>query len=385
MATRQRSLENHGAIIPYATIPLMRETRVLPLIDDAEGLAEVSAAAAETGFVGLDTEFVRERTYYPQLCLIQIATENLVACIDPLSPIDLAPLFTVLFRDDCTWVLHSARQDLEVIFNRAGRLPARLVDTQIAGALIGLPAQLGLQGMLSRLLGVELGKTETRTDWSRRPLPTAAVEYAIDDVRYLLPVWGTLRPELEALGRLDWLEEDCARLLAAPVVGDAMSIFERMRGIGALEEPSQAAALALLDWRERKARAVDRPRRWILSDEQLVRIARARPRDATSLAALRDLPKKLVTRSGAEILAAVGREPSPDEVERLRRAALGRQADPGRLKSLQAAVRREAEALDIEPEVLATRRELAALAVGEPPDTLIRGWRAAPIARAAEA
>lgn len=360
----------------------MPEARVLPLVDDADGLAAVSAAVAEAAVVGIDTEFVRERTYYPQLCLIQIATDRLAACVDPLSAIDLTPLLTELLRDDCTWVLHSARQDLEVIWNRAGRLPARLVDTQIAGALIGLPTQLGLQGMLSQLLGVELGKTETRTDWSRRPLPAAALDYALDDVRYLLPVWGTLRPRLEALGRLGWLEEDCRRLLETPPVGDAMAIFERMRGAAALDDPSRAALLALLDWRERKARAVDRPRRWILSDEQLLRVARARPGNPTALAALRDLPKKLVARSGAEILAAVARAPSPEESERLRRAARSRQAEPSKLKELQAGVRREAEELGIEPEVLATRRELAALAAGDAPDSLTRGWRAAAMARA---
>lgn len=353
----------------------MRELRELPLVADGRGLAEVSAAVGRSDLVALDTEFVRERTYYPELCLVQVATDDLVACIDMLAPIDFESFYTALHRDDCTWVLHSARQDLEVIGNSSGRAPVRLIDTQIAGALIGLPTQLGLQPMLATLLGVELAKTETRTDWSRRPLAERAIRYAIDDVRYLLPAWHVLRQRLERLDRLDWLEEDCRRVLAAPPPSDAPSIFERMRGTGGLDGPDQAAALALIAWREEKARALNRPRRWILGDEQVVRIARALSRDIGSLERVPDLPRKLVARWGAEIAAAIGAAAAADGGAEPKAPPASR-IDKSVLKTLQADVRRRAAKLGIEPEVLATRRELVQLAAGEPPAALAHGWRA---------
>ncbi len=151
----------------------------------AEFLEETSAEP----LLALDTEFVREKTYYPKLCLIQIATPVLTVCIDCLAPMNLAPLFTALFTNDRTWILHSARQDLEVMYLQDNRSPVNLIDTQIAAALLDYAPQIGLQALLAEELGVELEKEHTRADWSRRPLPDGALQYALDDVRYLLPLW----------------------------------------------------------------------------------------------------------------------------------------------------------------------------------------------------
>jgi ribonuclease D len=327
--------------------------------------------------IAVDTEFVREKTYYPQLCLIQIATRDFAACIDCLAPLDLAPLYEQLFQRDRTWILHSARQDLEVIWQRAERMPPRLVDTQIAAALLGWPPQVGLEGLLLRTLDVKLGESYARTDWSRRPLPPEALNYAIEDVHYLLRAWDELERQLSALGRLAWLHEDCERTLAEPPVADATAVWSRLKGLHALPFPAACAALELVRWRERAAQRSDRPRRWLLDDEALLAIAAELPQ---SLEELRELvAPKFADRNGADVVAAVARR-DDSQVQAIVQAHSAPPADRKVLKALQEDVRRRAGALGIEPEILATRRELAALATGNPPAHLTQGWRAAQLA-----
>lgn len=336
----------------------------------------VEAIAAST-VIAVDTEFVREKTYYPQLCLIQIATRDYEACIDCLAPLDLAPLYAQLFRPECTWVLHSARQDLEVVWQRAERMPPRLIDTQIAAALLGWPPQVGLEGLLSRTLQVELGESYARTDWSRRPLPPEALNYALEDVHYLLRAWDELEKQLASLGRLAWLEEECARALAERPVADTSVVWSRIKGLHSLSFPAAGAALELVRWREIAAQRSDRPRRWLLEDEQLLALAAALPQSTDDL---RDLVSpKFLARNGADIVAAVARRDDP-EVQAIVSAHSGPPADRKVLKSLQEEVRRRAGVLGIEPEILATRRELAALATGHAPAHLREGWRAGPLA-----
>jgi len=171
-------------------------TQEIGWIDNSEALARLVAELEHVSIAAVDTEFVREKTYYPQLCLIQVGTGEQVACIDTLANLDLSPLYARLFDPSFTWLLHSARQDLEVIFQLAGRMPPRVIDTQIAAALTGYPPQVGLEGLLKRTLDVELGESFARTDWSRRPLPEAPLRYALDDVRYLLAAWERVDAEL---------------------------------------------------------------------------------------------------------------------------------------------------------------------------------------------
>lgn len=343
-------------------------------------MAELADALAETALIGLDTEFVRESTYYPQLCLIQVATPDLAACVDCVVDIDLTPLHDSLLRDSCTWIVHSARQDLEVIWQAAGRLPARLIDTQIAASLAGFAPQQGLQSLLAETLGVELGKHFTRTDWSRRPLPADALRYALDDVRHLIALWADLKQRLEALQRLPWLEQDCAALLAEHPEADAATVWGRLRGVRSMSLDDRCAALALVEWRERSARRMNRPRRWILSDAVLLDIARRRPEDSAALAAVPHMPRRLAARSGRQILTALQRRGDPA----IRAAAGsdddGERPDKNRLRALQASVQAHARELGIHTEVLATRRDIAALARGQRPDPQ-SGWRAKELAR----
>jgi len=347
-------------------------------IDDEATLARLVAALAGASIAAVDTEFVREKTYYPQLCLIQIATADHVACVDCLAPLDLTPLFAELFRPDFVWVLHSARQDLEVVWQRANRMPPHLIDTQVAAALLGYPPQVGLEGLLKRTLDVELGESFARTDWSRRPLPEAPLRYALDDVRYLLSAWQQLDDGLAKLGRRDWAREDCARILAEPPVADATAVWARIKGVHGLSLASQCAALALVRWREAAAQRSDRPRRWLLADEVLLAIAAALPRDAEALGAF--VPPKFVARNAGAVLAAIAASGDDGTREQVRANAAQPAPDRNVVKTLQEQVRQRAVALGLEPEILATRRDLVGLALNNPPAHLKSGWRARELA-----
>ena len=345
-----------------------------PLIAAQDELAATVDALGSSSTIGIDTEFVRERTYFPRLCLLQVATASSAACIDCLAEIDLDSLFEIMLTRRV--VLHSARQDFEVIFNRVARLPAVLFDTQIAAGLLGFAPQVGLQELLREVLAVELDKSQTRTDWARRPLPAAALEYALDDVRYLLPLATELSERLHALERYAWFEEDCRRALATPPVADDVAIWQRTKGIGRLDSRAQVAALALVGWREQRARAADRPRRWILSDELLVRIAAEHPANAAELAAIEGLPRRLAERSGREMLAALAEADSADLREQVAGTLRDRAPDKKALKVLQARTRDAADALGINAEILATKRDLTATVLGHPRAALATGWRA---------
>jgi ribonuclease D len=342
-----------------------------PLVDDSATLQEVMRHLDGAESIAIDTEFVRERTYYAQLCVLQIATDGMIAAIDCLADIELDVLFAELAQAQTTWVLHSARQDLEVLIPRTGRLPARLIDTQIAAAMLGFPLQVGLQALLSETLGIGIGKEHTRIDWSRRPLASEAIAYALDDVRYLMPGWEALKARLDSSGRGEWFTQDCARQLALPLLPSADAILDRTRGAGRLDASKRGAAHALVQWREERARQRDKPRRWILADDQLVSIAAAMPATLQDLKQITGLPGSLAERSGTAILSAIANaEPLPP----LREPA---SPDKQMLRTLQERVRVLAEKLNVQPELLATRRDLSLVAAGQMPEVFATGWRAA--------
>jgi ribonuclease D len=347
-------------------------------IDKDAALARVVAALEHTSIAAVDTEFVREKTYYPQLCLIQIGTADQVACIDCLAGLDLTALYARLFDPGFTWVLHSARQDLEVVFRLTGRMPPRLIDTQLAAALTGYPPQVGLEGLLKRALGVELGESFARTDWSRRPLPDAALRYALDDVRHLLAAWERLDAELARLGRREWLHEDSERMRVEHPVTDPTAIWQRLKGVHALPFASQCAALALVRWREAAAQRSDRPRRWLLADDALLAIAAALPRSVHALTALAE--SKFIARSAPAILAALESRNDAEVQADVRANAIQAVPDKALVKALQERVRQHAAVLGIEPEILATKRDLIGVALNDPPLHLRTGWRARELA-----
>src|SRR5690606_15757951 len=221
---------------------------------------------------------------------------------------------------------------------------------------------------------VELGESYARTDWSRRPLPEAATSYALDDVRHLLAAWDKVDADLRGLGRREWLDEECARALAVPLEADTLAVWARLKGMQSLPLPAQCAGLALVRWRETAAQRADRPRRWLLADEQLFAIAATLPPNADELGEI--VPPKLVARFGAAVLEALTQRDEPALIAEVRANGAPQVIENSGIKGLQEQARERAAQLNIEPEILATRRDLIALASGTPPKHLTSGWRA---------
>lgn len=346
-----------------------------PVITTAEGLTKLAAQLAAADAIAVDTEFLRERTYRAELCLIQIATRDHAACVDPLLITDLAALGEPLTAARPVKVMHACRQDLEVLYPVAG-LVGPIFDTQIAAALTGAPAQVGYADLVRRLLGRDLSKAHTRTDWSSRPLSAEQIEYALDDVRFLLPLKDHLEKQIEELGRSAWLAEELAALGAAGnFTVEPERAWLRVKGLHGIDPARTRLVQELAAWRERRAVARNRPRGWILEEGVLREIVLRVPRTAEHLAAIADLPASVLKHCGADILECVSvaciPDPPPALAPRMRpdpaKTALVR-----RLADLNQSIATE---LSMSPEVLTTRRELEQLADGRRDTPVLQGWR----------
>lgn len=328
--------------------------------------------------LALDTEFMRERTYHPQLCLVQIATEADCVLIDPLAGLDLAPLHELLQDRARLKILHAARQDLEVLLLTGGSVPGPIFDTQVAAALLGFPAQVGYAELVARQLGHSIDKGQTRTDWSKRPLTAAQLAYAADDVRHLLALHTELQAALTAKGRGDWVAEETAGYEDPSLYRtDPAAAWRRLKGLNRLRPAEQAAARALAEWRERRAQEADKPRGWILADEALYTLAMRAPETIGDLEKLEVLPAGLVRRRGEELCELLRQARTSDvaPIEPPRRPTNEEQALAAALLKI---VREQAAALGIGPEVLGTRRDVEAIAFGSMPlekSPLLQGWR----------
>jgi ribonuclease D len=328
-------------------------------------------------WLALDTEFLREQTYYPKLCLIQLADERTVWCVDTLAlPEDAAAaLFERLERPQTVKIFHAASQDLEIFVQRRARAPLPLFDTQLAAALLGAGDQLGYAALVEQRLGIRLDKSLTRADWSRRPLPAPMLAYAAADVRYLADLYPRLRAELESCGRLSWLEEDCARLADPARYRNPPELaWKRLKGLWRLPASAAGAAAALAAWRESQAQALDRPRQWILDDAAIYRLAERRPTTRAQLEALAVLPPKTLARHGEALLGVLAAAPqAPPAAEPAPLTA----EQNARLRELLACVRARAAALKLPASLLAPRVELEALLRhgAQAQVALLQGWR----------
>jgi ribonuclease D len=323
--------------------------------------------------LAIDTEFMREKTFFAQLCLVQVATPDRVYCVDPLAASSIRSFWDLAFEK--TWVVHSARQDIEVIFQTAGAMPAKLFDTQIAAAFLGMQPQIGYAGLVKELFDAEIPKTHTRADWSQRPLPDALLHYAVEDVEYLLPAYECLGERLEKAGRMAWAEQDSALLLDESLYGfDETQAVTRLKGARNLRGRRRSAAERLAVWREAEAARRDRPRQWIMRDSVLLAIALELPRDMAALHAIDGLPAKLVKRAGDELLAVVAS--SADDAHDYQPPPAPNEQQKGLLKSMQSAVAQCAGELGISAELLAPRKELSAVILsGRTESRVFQGWR----------
>jgi ribonuclease D len=329
--------------------------------------------------LALDTEFMRERTYHPQLCLVQIASATDCVLIDPLAGLDLAPLHALLQERSRLKILHAARQDLEVLLLAGGAVPGPLFDTQVAAALLGMPPQVGYAELVARQLGHSIDKGQTRTDWSRRPLSAAQIAYAADDVRHLLTLQDELQAALTARGRADWVAEETAALENPALYRtDPAAAWKRLKGLNRLRPAEQSAARALADWRERRALESDKPRGWILADEALYAIATRAPSTISELESVAALPPGVVRKRGEELLALLRQAANDESAVPLSAPRRPEPAEVSRAARLMQVVRDVATTHEIGAEVLATRRDVEAVAFGScalDDSALARGWR----------
>jgi len=347
------------------------------LIDTQSALNEVCETIAPHKTFCLDTEFMRVRTYSPQLALIQIAAGEHIFCIDPVADLDLSRFWELVFAADRI-IMHSAKQDFEALYYYLGKVPDNLFDTQIAASLCGHPAQIGYAGLCQALLGIELPKSQTRSDWLQRPLTSAQIVYAAEDVAHLQEMSDLLEEELTKLDRLDWAAEDsgilCDIQLYAP---DADSAWQRIKSIPFMQPADQARAVALARWREDRAVKLDKPRNWILTDAAIKELAANNPGDAQSMKRCEEIPPATLRKQGErliDLLSKANQRYSDGDYQAVQQQQPD-EAYKKLIKQLAGIVKSCADQLNIPAEVVASKRELNAIIQGDMTQRSLNGWR----------
>lgn len=350
-------------------------------IDNFEALTELCEHTRGTRWLGLDTEFVREKTYFPQLCLIQIASEAHLACIDPLAIKDLTPLLALIYDTTISKVVHAGHQDLEIFFYLHGSVPNPIFDTQIAAAMLGHGEQISYAKLVHAVLGVKIDKSETRTDWSQRPLRPAQLDYAANDVRYLGALYKHQEAELARLNRSHWLYEDFAALGKADTYANAAHlVWQRIHGHHRLRGVQLAVLRDLAGWREEQARVSNLPRKWIMRDDILLELARRMPKNTVALKQVRGLDDNAQTRYGKILVNIIAKAattsqqdwPSAHSHPRLS------PAQEALVDAMMALVRLRGAQQNISPQCLANRKDLQDLLTDKNVRSpLLHGWRGA--------
>ena len=351
--------------------------------------AAIAERARETGWIGIDTEFMSERRYRALLCLVQVTVadrdtpaDNQTVLLDPLEELDPGPIVAVLDDPGIEVVLHAGRQDVAILRRSWGATPTAIFDTQVAAGFAGYGAQTSYARLLQALLRIRVAKTASFTRWDRRPLTTEQLEYARDDVEHLLELAAALRGELAGIGRLEWAIEECRELEAATDIRDPGEVWRRLPRVNQLDPRSRAVARALAAWREETAEADDRPVQSILADAALVELAKRRPSNRKGLESIRGLSEAALHRRHREILAAVEAGSQDEPIEREDEVRVGHDAFDGPLVSIaEALVRQRALEADLAYELLVSRAEVERVVrhvregLPEPGVRVLGGWR----------
>jgi ribonuclease D len=352
----------------------------MPLISDNARLADFCARLAHETFVAVDTEFIREKTYYPQLCLIQLAGESDARAVDALAPgLDLAPVYELMRNEKIVKVFHAARQDIEIFMLKMGAVPAPLFDTQVAAMVAGFGEQAGYETLVQALARASIDKSARFTDWALRPLTEKQIAYSLSDVTHLRTVYAKLKDRLDRSGRLAWVESEMGVLTdPATYRADPREAWRRLR-VRSPKPRFLAVLRELAAWRELAAQGRDIPRQRMLRDEALVEIAAHLPKTADELARTRGLSDGLARgRIGAEILAAVAKGMAVPEADAPRladRADLPR-ANGAVADLLRVLLKMRAEEHNVAARLIASGEELDRLAGEDAPDVpALKGWR----------
>ena len=323
--------------------------------------------------IGLDTEFIRERTFWPQLALVQMAVGEEILLIDPLAPGMAQALAPWLADTSIIKVMHSASEDLVAFKHTCGELPRPLFDTQIGAALAGIGGGMGYQKLVQEITGVALAKGETRSDWMRRPLSDSQLQYAADDVEHLFALHDAIDARLQAQERQQWLADDAERLLASVANDEDRWPHLSMRSAQFLDSTAQRRLLRLLRWRDQQARASDRPRSWILDNELAATLARTPPADEAALGKLFERFPKAPRKLAGAVWQALD-TPLEDE-DQAPQMLPATDANKQALKKLQDAVAQCSRDLELPDGVLASRKHLESYLDSRRWPAALAGWR----------
>lgn len=349
------------------------------MIVDTATLLDVCTRFKTYEFITIDTEFIREKTYYPILCLVQIATKDEAYCVDPLAEnMDLTPLFDLMQDKNVLKVFHAARQDVEIFYHLSGKIPVPLFDTQIGAMVCGFNESVSYQQLVQELAGVTLDKSMRYTDWSKRPLTDKQVEYALCDVTHLVHVFEALKKQLQKSGRMEWLKEEMAVLTNPKTYDvDESAIWQKLKA--PLYKPQQLHVFAKLsEWREKMAKLKNKPRRHLLKDEAILELAAAHPETKEEMERLRGLPNGFSKSSyGTEILDIIKQameDKSSLYVPSLKRPPLsnGQKNLSELLRFLLSVV---ADELGVASKVIASNDDLADFILGLKDARILSGWR----------
>lgn len=347
-------------------------------IDTPEQLPDLCTRISQVPWIAIDTEFLREKTYYPIFCLLQIATPDWVVCVDPIALPDLSELFKVINNPDIIKVLHSCRQDLEIFYKLTGQVTYPVFDTQIAAPLLGFQENPGYAMLVSNFLSINLSKAHTRTDWSARPLSEAQIQYAADDVIYLCKIYKILCQQLEEAGRTDWLTNDFEQLKNTELYQvSPVNAWLKVKGRNKLTGKQLSIVQSLTEWREKTAQEENRPKNWLVRDDLLLELAKLQPIKIDQLAKIRNINERTVKRYGKVICQLIEESMSnpPIALNDKTKATKKTQQQEAVLDVLTAVVRVRADENSINPMILASRKELEKLLLNSDDSAVLQGWR----------
>ena len=348
-------------------------------VDTPESLTTLCEALRGSEWLAIDTEFIREKTYYPRLCLIQVCNGEVAACVDPIVLEDIQPLLELLFDGSILKVFHAARQDLEIFWHDWQQFPLPIFDTQPAAALLGHGDQIGYANLVKQVIEIDLPKDQSRTDWSARPLDEQQVRYALDDVVYLGQLYLKMRGQLSDRERLMWLADDFATLADPNTYApDPDQAWKKIKGRQHLRGRQLAVLQALARWREINARERDLPRKWLMKDDLMVEMCRRLPRNSEQLAKIRGVEAGMVRREGKLLLQLIEQACQLDKdqwpVEKQRPKPMSPQQE-AMVDVLSAALRLLAARHQLSPQAIGTHKELQKLVRGDADCELLSGWR----------
>jgi ribonuclease D len=348
------------------------------LITQQSELTAFCAQVADGRYITVDTEFIRDKTYFPRLCLLQIAGPDMAAVIDPLAPaIDLAPVFRLMQKSSLPKVFHAARQDIEIFYLLSDRMPSPIFDTQVAAAVCGYGESVSYETLVNRIVGAELDKSSRFTDWSARPLSEQQLHYALSDVTHLRVIYDALSRQIDEAGRSSWIEEEHAQLIDPAIYRiDASHAWKRLK-YGNMRPKNLAALRELAQWRELEARRADVPRGRIIKDETLVELASVLPRKESDLSRMRGIDKGLSRPKIDAILNAVQTALSlpPSDYPQVKHHRKPSENITSAVAMLQLLLKVQADVHGIASSMIAGKDDLEAIALSRSDTAVLHGWR----------